>query len=53
MKCICCGCVDYSIAHLTNPPQYKCEKYGCLVHITDKCKGECNAEKQEQEQASQ
>lgn len=31
----------------------ECEKYGCLVHITDKCKGECNAEKQEQEQASQ
>lgn len=38
--CMFCGEVDYSTAYTSDPPQYKCEKYGCLVRTTDKCKGE-------------
>lgn len=48
-----CGEVDYSVAYLTNPPQYKCERYGCIISADDCCKGESNAEKQEQGQAAQ
>lgn len=53
MKCEYCGYVDYSIAYLTNPPKYKCEKYGCIVGINDKCRWGKNAEKQEKEQKAQ
>lgn len=37
----CGGCehLNHGDLYSTNPPQYKCEKYGCLVRITDKCKG--------------
>ena len=37
--CRDCGEVDYSVAYPTDPPQYKCGKYGCLIKTTDKCKG--------------
>lgn len=53
MKCNSCGFVDYSIMYTTKPPKYKCDKYGCLVSIDSTCKGDTNAEKQEQEKASQ
>ena len=53
MMCESCGFVDHSIIYPTKPPSYKCEKYGCIVNVTDICKGETNAEKQEQEKASQ
>ena len=38
----CGGCehLNHGDLYSTNPPQYKCEKYGCLVRITDKCKKE-------------
>jgi hypothetical protein len=41
-KKTCAGCEHLNRGELytTNPPQYKCEKYGCLVRITDKCKKE-------------
>ncbi len=42
-----CGEVDYSDMYLDNvpgeppdTPMFKCERYGCLVKVTDKCKGE-------------
>ena len=38
--CANCGYVDYLVMYASDPPQYKCEKYGCLVRTTDKCKGE-------------
>ena len=47
MRCGSCGELDYSIAYLTNPPQYKCDKYGCIVRIDATCKGDKNAEEQE------
>lgn len=53
MKCKSCGFVDHSTIYASNPPTYKCEKYGCLVNIDGTCKGEINAEKQEQEQKTQ
>ena len=37
-RCESCGYVDYSIMYASDPPQYKCERYGHLVRITDKCK---------------
>lgn len=40
LRCGLCGEVDYSCMYASDPPQYKCEKYGCLVRITDKCKKE-------------
>lgn len=40
MRCGSCGELDYSVAYLTSPPQYKCDKYGCIVSIDDKCKGD-------------
>lgn len=46
--CMFCGEVDYSTAYTSDPPQYKCEKYGCLVRTTDTCKGEQNAKKQKE-----
>ena len=46
--CMFCGEVDYSTAYTSDPPQYKCEKYGCLVRTTDTCKGEQDAEKQKE-----
>lgn len=46
--CKFCGEVDYSTAYTSDPPQYKCEKYGCLVRTTDTCKGEQNAQKQKE-----
>lgn len=49
MKCKSCGFVDHSTIYASNPPVYKCEKYGCMVSMADKCKGENNAEKQKQE----
>lgn len=53
MRCGSCGFVDHSIMYATEPPQYKCDKYGCIVFIDDTCKGDENSEKQEQKQASQ
>lgn len=47
MRCGSCGELDYSIAYTTNPPQYKCDKYGCIMRIDATCKGDKNAEKQE------
>lgn len=38
--CKSCEQLDHSIIYRTNIPQYKCERYGCIVSITDKCKGE-------------
>ena len=37
-RCQECGYVDYSTMYASDPPQYKCERYGHLVRITDKCK---------------
>lgn len=54
MNCASCNQIDHSIMYgLPESPKYKCEKYGCIVNVTDICKGETNAEKQEQEKASQ
>lgn len=39
MKCESFGFVDHSIMYPTKPPSYKCEKYGCIVSMADKCKG--------------
>lgn len=39
LRCGLCGELDYSCMYASDPPQYKCEKYGCLVRITDECKG--------------
>ena len=39
MRCGSCGELDYSVAYLTDPPQYKCDKYGCIVRIDATCKG--------------
>ena len=38
--CKNCGELDYDYMYGTDPPEYKCEKYGCIVKITDECKGE-------------
>lgn len=53
MRCGSCGELDYSVAYLTDPPQYKCDKYGCIVRIDATCKGDKNAEEQEPEQETQ
>ena len=42
LRCGLCGELDYSCMYASDPPQYKCEKYGCLVRVTDTCKGEQN-----------
>ena len=47
MICRLCGEVDYSVAYLTDPPQYKCDRFGCIVRIDATCKGDKNAEEQE------
>ena len=41
-KKTCAGCehLNHGDLYGINPPEYKCEKYGCLVRITDKCKKE-------------
>lgn len=43
-----CEYVDYSTMYTSDPPQYKCERYGNLVHMTDECEGGHNAEKQKE-----
>lgn len=53
MKCETCGFIDYSTIYESNPPAYKCEKYGYMVRIDSTCKGETNAEKQKAEQTAQ
>lgn len=40
LRCGLCPELDYSCMYASEPPQYKCEKYGCIVCVTDKCKGE-------------
>lgn len=52
-RCGLCMALDFSCMYGSNPPEYKCGRYGCIVKVTDVCKGENNAEKQEQEKASQ
>lgn len=52
-RCGMCTELDFSCMYGSNPPEYKCGRYGCIVKVTDVCKGENNAEKQEQEKASQ
>lgn len=37
-RCQECEYVDYSVMYASDPPQYKCERYGHLVRMTDKCK---------------
>ena len=46
LRCGLCAELDYSYMYASEPPQYKCEKYGHIVTVTDKCKGGRNAEKQ-------
>ena len=53
MKCESCCFLDHSTIYASNPPIYKCEKCGCIVSVDSTCKGETNAENQEQEKASQ
>ena len=53
MKCKSCGFVDHSTIYASNPPVYKCKKYGCMVRMDSTCKGETNAEEQEAEQTAQ
>jgi hypothetical protein len=60
MKCELCGFVDHSVTCFISPARgnkkiigYKCKKYGCIVSVNSTCKGEINAEKQEQEKTSQ
>lgn len=53
MKCKFCGFVDHGTIYASNPPVYKCEKYGCMVKMDSTCKGETNAEEQKAEQAAQ
>lgn len=48
MKCESCCFVDHSTIYASNPPVYKCEKHGCIVSVTDKCKGDNNAEEQKE-----
>ena len=44
LRCGLCGELDYSCMYASDPPQYKCEKYGHIVRVTDKCRGDKNAE---------
>lgn len=44
MKCKSCGFVDHSTIYASNPPEFKCEKYGCIVNVDSTCKGEDPAE---------
>lgn len=53
MKCKSCGFVNYSTIYASNPPEFKCEKYGCIVSVDSTCKGETNAEEQKAEQTAQ
>lgn len=52
MKCESCGFVDHSVIYFISPARgkkiigYKCEKYGCVVKVTDTCKGEINDRKE-------
>lgn len=49
MNCASCNQVDHSIMYgVPESPSYKCERYGCIVGMTDKCKGDLNAEKQKE-----
>ncbi len=50
LRCGLCAELDYSYMYASDPPQYKCERYGCIVSVSDKCKGDGNAEKQTPEQ---
>lgn len=45
--------INHDCMYGTNPPEYKCEKYGCIVSVDSTCKGETNAEEQKAEQAAQ
>ena len=51
MKCETCGFVEHSVIYFISPARgnkkiigYKCEKYGCIRKVTDKCEGDKNAE---------
>lgn len=53
MKCELCGFVDHSVIYFISPARgnkkiigYKCEKYGCMVMMGSKCKGESNDRKE-------
>ena len=36
--CACCEHIDYSVMYPSDPPQYKCELYGCIVYANGKCR---------------
>lgn len=40
LRCGLCTELDYSCMYASDPPQYKCEKYGCIRRVTDKCRGD-------------
>lgn len=43
-KCNKCGYLDTSTMYTSNPPQYKCDYYGCLVYSGSRCKKYENAD---------
>ena len=52
-RCGQCGELNHDYMYGINPPEFKCEKYGCIVNVDSTCKGETNAEEQKAEQAAQ